>query len=157
MNIEWEDSDKKKKVLNLKDEEKPFIEKLPHSDTFKTVIKICHNTKKVNDKDDLVNDPNHQLDGKQTSENKVAKQPDQCMRWDIVVKALQSIENKLANCHMMNSKKLESLEQNIYDSIKVLLGLSRCVRRNTLRWDYIWKYIYGDITTMICGYRYWSY
>lgn len=220
MNIEWEDSDKKKNVLNLKDEEKPFIEKLPHSDIFKTVIKVCHNTKKVivitlyyttmkclvqgntcqewinyefgriksliekcikganprttidteikkltlpkfsdidkdmndscsetptksvdndetlvkqsflndsentqvNNKDDLVNDPNHQLEGKQISDNKVGKQPDQCVSCDIVVKAIQSIENKLADCHMMYTKKLESFEQNIHDSIESKLA-----------------------------------
>ena len=47
INIEWEDSDKKKNVLLLKDEEKPFIEKLPHSDLFKSTVKVSFKSVKV--------------------------------------------------------------------------------------------------------------
>ena len=46
MNIDWEDSDKKKTVLFLKDE-KSYVEKLPHSDLFKTTVKINFNSVKV--------------------------------------------------------------------------------------------------------------
>ena len=45
--IEWIDSDKAHNTLNLNDEEKPFTEKLPNSDLFKSVVKVVYKSAKL--------------------------------------------------------------------------------------------------------------